>query len=312
MLSRGKALWSWGKGAAGTSRWLVLSGVLAGAVVWQAPNTTSAQLHGAALYTLDCCSDAGVGVATPSAIVHRVEGTAQFFVDDVIGKPGSAAPITIEVPPFSDADRMVLSIKGMPAQFSLTSGFRTTEGWLVSTRDLGGLRLVAPQDFTGSFELEFHLLRDNVEPVVRKVWVDIQPVPLRAASTPASQVQQPQVQVAEPVADREPAPFAEAASRPKKRISPAAEQGQLTRAEGLLKTNDIAAARLIYSMLARRGSSQGALLMGRTYDPAFLSHFNVEGLEPDLEQAKHWYGVASDLGSEDASGRLLALQSSPR
>jgi hypothetical protein len=77
----------------------------------------------------------------------------------------------------------------------------------------------------------------------------------------------------------------------------------------MLDQNDIAAARLVYTRLVHQGSLQGALILGQTYDPVFLSRYRLNGLTPDTAKAKYWYEVAARLGSKDASVRLLALRS---
>jgi hypothetical protein len=82
----------------------------------------------------------------------------------------------------------------------------------------------------------------------------------------------------------------------------------LERARALVRANDIAAARLIFTRLANGGVAEAAFELGRTYDPDFLEIIPLAGLKPDLEIAKQWYRRAAALGNADAKGRLAKFE----
>jgi TPR repeat protein len=82
----------------------------------------------------------------------------------------------------------------------------------------------------------------------------------------------------------------------------------LARARALMKANDIAAARLIFTRLATNGVAEAAFELGQTYDPDFLRTMHIAGLEPDLEVARRWYMKAAALGNADAQSRLATLK----
>ena len=82
----------------------------------------------------------------------------------------------------------------------------------------------------------------------------------------------------------------------------------LGRARALVKANDIAAARLIFTRLASNGIAEAAFELGQTYDPDFLRTIHVAGLEPDPEVARQWYTRAAALGNADAQSRLATLK----
>ena len=82
----------------------------------------------------------------------------------------------------------------------------------------------------------------------------------------------------------------------------------LARARALMKANDIAAARLIFTRLATNGVAEAAFDLGQTYDPDFLRTMHIAGLEPDLEVARRWYMKAAALGNADAQSRLATLK----
>jgi TPR repeat protein len=76
----------------------------------------------------------------------------------------------------------------------------------------------------------------------------------------------------------------------------------------LVKANDIAAARLIFTRLASNGIAEAALELGRTYDPNFLQTMHVAGLQPDPEVAYKWYIRAAALGNTDARSLLATFK----
>jgi TPR repeat protein len=82
----------------------------------------------------------------------------------------------------------------------------------------------------------------------------------------------------------------------------------LERARALVRANDIAAARLIFTRLANGGVAEAAFELGRTYDPDFLEIIPLAGLKPDLEMAKQWYRRAAALGNADAKSRLAKFE----
>src|SRR6516164_8655467 len=82
----------------------------------------------------------------------------------------------------------------------------------------------------------------------------------------------------------------------------------LQRARALMKANDIAAARLIFTRLATNGVVEAAFELGQTHDPDFLRTMHIAGLEPDLEVARRWYTKAAALGNADAQSRLATLK----
>lgn len=82
----------------------------------------------------------------------------------------------------------------------------------------------------------------------------------------------------------------------------------LERARALVKANDIAAARLIFTRLASNGIAEAAFELGQTYDPDFLRTIHVAGLKADPEVAWQWYTRAAALGNADAQSRLAKLK----
>jgi hypothetical protein len=258
--------------------------------------------------------------AIPALTLIQMQG--QFTVADLVGQVGDSLQLNINVPPHKPTDYMLLSFRGLPKNFSLSSGFRAAEAWLVSAHEAENLRLIAPKDYVGTFKLEVQLLRGQTEePIVEHVRIDLRPQAPAKRAEDAAEAPQAKAKSASPI---EPAGTTEIAAMPdpapagigqlskSTHIASDKERQLLETASGLLAQNDITAARLIYARLAREGSLQGALIMAQTFDPAFLASYQINGLQPDKEKAKYWYGVAAGLGSKDAPGRLLALEAADR
>jgi hypothetical protein len=245
-----------------------------------------------------------------------VQARSEFAVDDIVGEPGGSIPIGIKMPPFQPTDYLVLSFRGLPKGFSLSSGFRTAEAWLVSAHEAKTLRLDPPAGYTGNFPLYVQLIRgQDVEPLAQTVRVSVEPQRSAQQSEATLQETLSSIPAALDV-DRDTASDAHPATlsvtKKAMQIDPEKERDLMRMARAMLDQNDIAAARLIYARIAREGSAQGALTLAQTYDVAFLSRYDVSGLGPNMEKAKYWYGIAASLGSTDASGRLLALEGASR
>jgi len=109
-----------------------------------------------------------------------------------------------------------------------------------------------------------------------------------------------------PAAAVSPAPAAavEAATPP----SAQDETAELVaRGDELLTTGDIVSARLYYERAANAGNGHAAMLMGETFDPAFLGRAGVRGVRGDADAAAMWYRRARDLGDPDAARRFELL-----
>jgi pentatricopeptide repeat protein len=78
----------------------------------------------------------------------------------------------------------------------------------------------------------------------------------------------------------------------------------LERGNLFFRQGDVAAARLIYNRMAKKGFAPAALAMAQSYDPKVLKKLKVQGLQPNLAKARRWYRTAKDLGSQKAESRL--------
>jgi hypothetical protein len=83
----------------------------------------------------------------------------------------------------------------------------------------------------------------------------------------------------------------------------------LKRADALIASGDVAAARLVLRRAAEAGDAHAAMTLAETYDPAFLGKLGVHGFAPDLAMARSWYEKARAFGSAEAPRRLETLAS---
>jgi hypothetical protein len=72
----------------------------------------------------------------------------------------------------------------------------------------------------------------------------------------------------------------------------------------LMRSGDIASARLLFQRLANADIADAAPALAATYDPRYLAQHNLI-VAGDETKAHHWYRRASELGSTEA-GRILA------
>ncbi len=105
----------------------------------------------------------------------------------------------------------------------------------------------------------------------------------------------------------EPAPAVPA--EPVRRLDPGEVAASLTRANALIASGDIAAARLVLRHPADFGDAQAAMAIAETYDPAFLQRLGVHGIAPNVAAAREWYEKARKFGAADAARRLEVLAS---
>lgn len=92
-------------------------------------------------------------------------------------------------------------------------------------------------------------------------------------------------------------------------LDPDAIAALLKRADALIASSDVAAARLVLRRAADAGDARAAMTLAETYDPAFLEKLGVHGVVPDPAMARNWYEKARAFGSAEAPQRLETLAS---
>jgi hypothetical protein len=259
------------------------------------------------------------GPSAPS--LHLVqEQSLKFSIQDVSGPGGQSLPLRIALPSGEFGEFSYLMFRGLPEGVRMSTGFPVKESWAISLKDASKLALVAPDGFSGSFQVEASLFTGrDAPPEKRTITVDIRPTATAGQSAPSEEGVSRDLTSA-PVEGRE-----EIASLPATgsvgsqhstsvKVKPAAqsvpseeETALLGRADEAVKSGDISAARLLYEHLAQRGSAKGAFSMAQTFDPEFLKTLFVKGLKPDVQKAREWYSKAKELGHAAAGRRLTGL-----
>jgi hypothetical protein len=81
----------------------------------------------------------------------------------------------------------------------------------------------------------------------------------------------------------------------------------LRRADELIGSGDIAAARLVLRRAAEAGEARAAMMLGGTYDPTVLEKMGVHGVVPNMALARSWYEKAKRFGPSGATPPTEAL-----
>ena len=84
------------------------------------------------------------------------------------------------------------------------------------------------------------------------------------------------------------------------------------RAQELLATGDLQAARLLLLRAAQAHDARAALLLAKSFDPIVSKRIGMADAEPDLAQARNWYQKAEEWGASEARHELDALASYTR
>lgn len=96
------------------------------------------------------------------------------------------------------------------------------------------------------------------------------------------------------------------------RLDPNEIAAALKRADALIASGDLAAARLVLRRAADDGDAEAAIALAGTYDPAILEKLGVHGIVPDVVMARAWYEKAKKFGAAEAAQRLEVLASKHR
>ena len=81
----------------------------------------------------------------------------------------------------------------------------------------------------------------------------------------------------------------------------------VNRGDEQLGLGNVVVARQYYLRAAQAGLAAAAFKLAETHDPYELVRLNVQGLMPDLAEAKRWYAKALHLGVPEAKTRLSRL-----
>jgi Bacterial SH3 domain len=193
-------------------------------------------------------------------------------------KAGEEVPFSIAI---DSADtlppRSVIAIRAMPqgAAFSQGRPYGESE-WNLTPDEVGDLRLRLPKGLTGGADLRVELMAaDGTVLATAATRLDIAQDPRSALILRSDESD---------------------------RIEDLIKHGQK-----MVEVGYLAGARAYFKRAVEAGSGQAALLLGATYDPAFIEKIGAQGIKPDLGEARAWYERAKQLGIEDADAKLDEL-----
>ncbi len=235
-------------------------------------------------------------------------------------------PLSLGVNVNSPGTSATVTIGGMPAGARLTVGRRMSTGeWRVPAQEIADVSIIPPADFVGVMNLTAELRGSDgaalVSSVVRLTWTSATPVgtvatpvgtveaPASAAAVAAGPAAAPTPPQQQSVTSPGPPPGAARAEPPMREINPDEVAGFLRRAQELLATGDVQAARLLLLRAAEAHDARAALSLAKTFDPILSKQFGAADPEPDLAQARNWYQKAEEWGALEARRQLEALAS---
>lgn len=253
--------------------------------------------------------------SSPGNIAAQSSDQVQISVAPrIVAKAASEFVLAIEIgPPHVVPPKSFVSLRGLPAQVSLTSGHLVAPGlWAVSLSALPTLKAWIPDGISGDAEIGVRLIGMDgrlIAQTTTALIIGSDPAqsgaPTKPArSAPAVVARQPPPSNIEPGKNGDgPAP------RP-----PQLPSAEKTRAENLLArgldyltAGNVAAARDFFERAAEIGLAAAALRLAATYDPAELPLLRAHGVVADSALARKWYQRARDLGSPEAASRLARL-----
>jgi hypothetical protein len=218
-------------------------------------------------------------------------------VEDGRGEVNELLPLGIKVSNYTPGATVALS--GLLKGAEMSTGAASGEGkWRIAVDDLPNTLVIPPRDYLGPMNIVAELRGGNGKAIVRTpvrfLWTQLPPdhgIAAKVQAAPADAA--PATGSAAPVASRQ--------------IDPKEIAALLKRAEELVSTGDLPAARLLLLRIAEAHNARAAFELAATYDPNVIKRLASIGAAPNPALARTWYQRAQDWGLSDASTRLHTL-----
>ena len=229
-------------------------------------------------------------IPTVGSMFNKAGSEPRLVVDEPrlvdVHKAFANEPLSLGVSVDSATGHESVLLTGLALGTRLSAGVPVSEAsWQLAPRDLDVVYVYAPKDFIGIMNTAVKLLSANRKLIesraLRLEWI------VKLNSSP-------------PTRQTEPEAVNAPAVQPMNQDAVLMERGR-----DLLKSGDVASARLVFNSLANAGIADAALALATTYDPRYLAQHNLIGVAGDETKAHDWYQRASELGSIEAS-RILA------
>jgi TPR repeat protein len=219
-----------------------------------------------------------VSVAPPRVEAEAKPEIALTTEARIEAKAGEEVPFNIAIDSVDMLPaRSIIAIRAIPqgATFSQGRPYGTSE-WSLTPDEIGDLRVHLPKDTTGGADLRIELM--GADGTI-----------LASAATRLDLAQDPRSGLI-------------LRSDESGRIDDLIKHGQK-----MVEVGYLAGARAYFKRAVEAGSGEAAVLLGATYDPAFIEKIGAQGIKPDLSEARAWYERAKQLGVEDADAKLAEL-----
>jgi hypothetical protein len=281
-----------------TRRWAPASArrPASGEAGWRAPAAAALQAMLALLFTVAVPATGGER-APPVHLAQslRADLPQVTVAPTLIARPASRTDLDIRVGPADALPRNAfVRVRGLPPAVSLSEGYATAPGaWAVPLYALSSLQMLVPAGIAGRAEIVVSLVSEEGALLAEAKSVLIIEPP--GAAPP--QANKGEIK-ASPSSPKPPV------------ITPAdreAAEKFVARGERELEQGQIAVARQFFLRAAQLGYAPGALLLAATYDPRELARWRVQGVQPNLDEARKWYQRARELGAPEAEERLARL-----
>jgi hypothetical protein len=222
----------------------------------------------------------------------------------ITARAASQVALPIKVAPADALPRNTfVRVRGLPPAVPLSEGYATAPGaWAIPLYALANLQMIVPAGVAGRSELSISLVGED-----GTVLADVKTVLIIESQAHAAAPETKAQAAAPDTKARAPAPPPRPAGPA---LSPAdreAAERLVARGEREIAQGQVAVARQFFLRAAQAGLARGALLLAATYDPRELERWRVQGVQPNLEEARKWYGRARELGAPEAEERLARL-----
>jgi hypothetical protein len=234
-----------------------------------------------------------MGRGDPAAPVVPAVETPKLLVEGADAGRGDEIGLGVKLK--GSAEGGLVFVSGLAAGTTLTTGRPWGDtGWIINAADADKTMIRPPRGFTGVMQYTLTLRladgRSADHQTLRLQWDQVANNPSQVASNPNS--------------SRE--------TNTPRQLAPEELATLLRRGEELLRTGDLAGARLLLRRAAEAHDPVGALALATTYDPNVLAELGVRGVAGDPAAARSWYEKAKEYGSREAPRRLELLASQGR
>jgi hypothetical protein len=196
-------------------------------------------------------------------------------------------PLSLGVSVNSATGDESLILAGLALGTRLSAGVPVNEAsWQLAPRDLNGVYVYAPKNYVGIMNTAINLLSADRR-IIESRAGRLEWIAKSDAAPPTKPIAQGVLK----------APG----------VPPMNPENAVLMEKGwaLVKSGDVASARLLFQRMADAGIADAALALAATYDPHHLAQHNFIGVVGDEAKAHDWYQRANELGSIEA-GRILA------